>query len=80
MSRSFDSISIFYLLVDCMETYNYNLNWDKSNKSLGSSITNTIDNNQEVKIEIESNDLDIKRIELHNWLTDSDNSDQSGCD
>ena len=63
-----------------METYNYNLNWDKSNKSLGSSITNTIDNNQEVKIEIESNDLDIKRIELHNWLTDSDNSDQSGCD
>ena len=66
-------------LVDCMVTYNYILNPDKSSRSLGSSSTDTIDDNQEVDIEIQSDDLDIERIELHKWLTDSENSDLSNC-
>ena len=64
-------------LVDCMVTYNYNLNWDRAQRSLENT-DGEANNTQE--FESESNEHDEERIELHNWLTDSENSDESDSD
>ena len=64
-------------LVDCMVTNNYNLNWDRTQRSLENT-DEEANNTQE--FESESNEHDEERIELHNWLTDSENSDESDSD
>ena len=64
-------------LVDCMVTYNYNLKWDRAVRSSAEELEKDI---QEIDINNDSIELDEERVELHNWITDSENSDLSDSD
>ena len=61
-------------IVYCMVTYNYNL---ESDRSMRSNPENLVKVTQIIDIDEELIEDDAERIELHNWLTDSENSDQS---
>ena len=65
------------LIFDCMVTYNYNLEWYRAIRSNPENLLNKI---QKIDINEELIEDDKERVKLHNWLTDSDNSDQSVSD
>ena len=60
-----------------MVTYNYNLEWDRAMRSNPKNLEKDI---QEIDVDEELIEDDEVRVELHNWLTDSENSDQSDSD
>ena len=63
-------------LIDCMVTYNYNLNWDdviRGSQKESSSSENTVTPHDEVELMDNINSEDDDRIQPHNW--DTDNSD-----
>ena len=63
-------------LIDCMVTYNYNLNWDntfrKSQKEMSDPKDTTITGEDDAEL-MEKNEDD--RIQPHNWDTDSSDED-----
>ena len=65
-------------LIDCMVTYNYNLNWDdaisESQKEL-SSLGNTLTTHDEAELMENINTKEDDRIHLHNWYTDNSDKD-----
>ena len=61
-------------LIVCMVTYNFNLKWDRALRSGTENLEKDI---EEIDIDDELIEDDEERVKLHNWLTDSENSDLS---
>ena len=65
-------------LIDCMVTYNYNLNWDdairESQKEL-SSLGNTMTTHDEAELMENINTKEDDRIQPHNWDIDISDED-----
>ena len=64
-------------LIECMVTYDFNLKWDRALRSDTENLEKDI---EEIDIDDELIEDDEERVELHNWLTDSENSDLSDSD
>ena len=64
-------------IVDCIVTKNYYLEWDRAMRS---KPENPVKGIQEIDIDEQLIEDNEERVELHNWLTDSENSDQSNTD
>ncbi|KAI6652985.1 hypothetical protein LOD99_4062 [Oopsacas minuta] len=65
------------VLLICMHTYNYNLQWDRA---LRSNTENPENHIQEIDIDDQLIENAEEKVEMHNWITGSENSDLSDPD